>query len=138
MISISCPVSGSGEFTTCPALKALLRFLICNSIRNPGLKSRFNKYLEFEDYEPAELLEMLDKMCAQYGVELTDEARDYAMNLFQTTCADRPDDFANGRAVRNFFEDALTAQANRLAAENDFDEGLSIIKSIDLANAELD
>lgn len=105
---------------------------------NPGLKSRFNKYLEFEDYEPAELLEMLDKMCAQYGVELTDEARDYAMNLFQTTCADRPDDFANGRAVRNFFEDALTAQANRLAAENDFDEGLSIIKSIDLANAELD
>ncbi len=104
---------------------------------NPGLKSRFNKYLEFEDYEPAELLEMLDKMCAQYGVELTDEARDYAMNLFQTTCADRPADFANGRAVRNFFEDALTAQANRLAAENDFDEGLSIIKSIDLANAEL-
>lgn len=104
---------------------------------NPGLKSRFNKYLEFEDYEPAELLEMLDKMCAQYGVELTDEARDYAMNLFQTTCADRPADFANGRAVRNFFEDALTAQANRLAAENDFDEGLSIIKAIDLANAEL-
>lgn len=104
---------------------------------NPGLKSRFNKYLEFEDYEPAELLEMLDKMCAQYGVELTDEARDYAMNLFQTTCANRPDDFANGRAVRNFFEDALTAQANRLAAENDFDEGLSIIKAIDLANAEL-
>ena len=80
---------------------------------------------------------MLDKMCAQYGVELTDEARDYAMNLFQTTCANRPDDFANGRAVRNFFEDALTAQANRLAAENDFDEGLSIIKAIDLANAEL-
>ena len=105
---------------------------------NPGLKSRFNKYLEFEDYEPAELLEMLDKMCAQYGVELTDEARDYAINLFQTTCTNRPDDFANGRAVRNFFEDALTAQANRLAAENDFDEGLSIIKSIDLANAELD
>lgn len=104
---------------------------------NPGLKSRFNKYLEFEDYEPAELLEMLDKMCAQYGVELTDEARDYAMNLFQTTCADRPADFANGRAVRNFFEDALTAQANRLAAENDFDEGLSIIKVVDLANAEL-
>lgn len=104
---------------------------------NPGLKSRFNKYLEFEDYEPAELLEMLDKMCAQYGVELTDEARDYAINLFQTTCTNRPDDFANGRAVRNFFEDALTAQANRLAAENDFDEGLSIIKAVDLANAEL-
>lgn len=104
---------------------------------NPGLKSRFNKYLEFEDYEPAELLEMLDKMCAQYGVELTDEARDYAMNLFRTTYANRPDDFANGRAVRNFFEDALTAQANRLAAENDFDEGLSIIKVVDLANAEL-
>ncbi|MFR0560809.1 AAA family ATPase [Limosilactobacillus mucosae] len=104
---------------------------------NPGLKSRFNKYLEFEDYEPAELLEMLDKMCAQYGVELTDEARDYAMNLFQTTCTNRPDDFANGRAVRNFFEDALTAQANRLAAENDFEEGLSIIKAVDLANAEL-
>ena len=104
---------------------------------NPGLKSRFNKYLEFEDYEPAELPEMLDKMCAQYGVELTDEARDYAMNLFRTTYANRPDDFANGRAVRNFFEDALTAQANRLAAENDFDEGLSIIKVVDLANAEL-
>lgn len=104
---------------------------------NPGLKSRFNKYLEFEDYEPAELLEMLDKMCEQYGVELTDDARDYATNLFQETCANRPADFANGRAVRNFFEDALLAQANRLAIENDFDDGLSIIKAVDLESAEL-
>lgn len=35
---------------------------------NPGLKSRFNKYIYFEDYTPEELLEIFDSMCKKCGL----------------------------------------------------------------------
>lgn len=89
---------------------------------NPGLKSRFNKYIYFEDYTPEELLEIFDSMCKKSGLIATENARDLVLKHFEEKCANRNETFANGREVRNFFEKAVVNQANRLAQESYIDD----------------
>lgn len=89
---------------------------------NPGLKSRFNKYIYFEDYTPEELLEIFDSMCKKSGLTATQDARDLVLKHFEKEYANRNDTFANGREVRNFFEKAVVNQANRLAQESYIDD----------------
>lgn len=90
---------------------------------NPGLKSRFNKYIYFEDYTPEELLEIFDSMCKKCGLTATQDARDLVLKHFEKEYANRNETFANGREVRNFFEKAVVNQANRLAQESYIDDG---------------
>lgn len=85
---------------------------------NPGLKSRFNKYIYFEDYTPEELLEIFDSMCKKSGLTATKDARDLVLKHFEEEYTNRDETFANGREVRNFFEKAVVNQANRLANES--------------------
>lgn len=89
---------------------------------NPGLKSRFNKYIYFEDYMPEELLEIFDSMCKKSGLTATQDARDLVLKHFEKEYANRNETFANGREVRNFFEKAVVNQANRLAQESYIDD----------------
>lgn len=89
---------------------------------NPGLKSRFNKYIYFEDYTPEELLEIFDSMCKKSGLIATENARDLVLKHFEEEYANRNETFANGREVRNFFERAVVNQANRLALESHIDD----------------
>lgn len=84
---------------------------------NPGLKSRFNKYIYFEDYTPEELLEIFDSMCKKAGLIATETARDLVLKHFEEEYVNRDETFANGREVRNFFEKTVVNQANRLANE---------------------
>lgn len=89
---------------------------------NPGLKSRFNKYIYFEDYTPEELLEIFDSMCKKSGLIAMENARDLVLKHFEEKYANRNETFANGREVRNFFEKAVVNQANRLAQESYIDD----------------
>lgn len=89
---------------------------------NPGLKSRFNKYIYFEDYTPEELLEIFDSMCKKSGLTATQDARDLVLKHFEKEYVNRNETFANGREVRNFFEKAVVNQANRLAQESYIDD----------------
>ena len=86
---------------------------------NPGLRSRFNKFILFEDFTPAELLEIFKSQCAKGSMEPTEEACEAAGAYFAELVERQDPSFANGRTVRNFFEDALTCQANRLASEEE-------------------
>ena len=81
---------------------------------NPGLKSRFNKYIEFPDYKPEELLSIFEGMCEKAQFILSEEAKDYLGQSFKELYARRKPDFANGRTVRNYFEKALTNLGDRL------------------------
>lgn len=100
---------------------------------NPGLKSRFNKYIYFEDYTPEELLEIFDSMCKKSGLTATQNARDLVLKHFEEEYANRDETFANGREVRNFFEKAVVNQANRLALElNIDDENVSTLTAEDV------
>ena len=81
---------------------------------NPGLRSRFNKYINFEDYNEAELLQIYKVMCENTGYRSTADALDYVASYFTEKYRNRGDNFANAREVRNFFEAAVVKQADRL------------------------
>ena len=83
---------------------------------NPGLQSRFNKYLYFPDYTGAELMAMFRRNCEKNGYTLSPEAEEYAVEFFEDMYENRDDNFGNGRDVRNRFEDMITRQANRVAS----------------------
>lgn len=81
---------------------------------NPGLRSRFNKYICFEDYDADELVEIFKVMCRNAGYVPTNEVIEYVAEVFQKKYENRGKNFANGREVRNFFETAVIRQADRL------------------------
>lgn len=84
---------------------------------NPGLKSRFNTFIEFPDYDDSELIEILKAMCKSGDYILTTEAEE---NIEKTICgAEKDENFSNGRFVRNIFEDIIMNQSKRLAKNNE-------------------
>ncbi|MCW5822383.1 MAG: AAA family ATPase [Cyanobacteria bacterium TGS_CYA1] len=89
---------------------------------NPGLKSRFNKYFNFSDYTPEQLLEILDSFCAKATFVLTDDARDVAKKIMEQIYSKRDKSFGNARDVRNVFETAINLQANRIVDLPQVDE----------------
>ena len=98
---------------------------------NPGLESRFKTTIEFADYTPDECLQILEGFCAKGGYALTDDAREVARQIFAfEISANR--NFSNGRFVRNVFENAVNAQANRLMfAEDITDEEMMTLTADD-------
>lgn len=67
-------------------------------------------------------------MCEGANLSLDDAADDYAHQYFTKMYEHKPANFANGRAVRNFFEEVITSQANRLAPQKDItDEELNTL-----------
>ena len=100
---------------------------------NPGLKSRFNKIITFEDYSPNELLDIFELFCKLNDMRLSSDARDYLTQYLNKLSNEKSENFANGREMRNLFEKAFTNQANRLSHYNNIsDEELNIIKTEDI------
>lgn len=82
---------------------------------NPGLKSRFNRYIEFADYTPEELISIFEGFCRKLDYKLTIDAKDKLAGIFQVAYNNRDESFGNGRFVRNIFEKSMVRQANRIA-----------------------
>lgn len=100
---------------------------------NPGLKSRFNKYITFEDYTAQELEAIFDRSCEKNDMRIDDTARTALRKYLTWLCDHKPDNFANGREMRNLFETAYANQANRLAEDADItDDELNAITLADL------
>ncbi len=100
---------------------------------NPGLRSRFNKQILFEDYSTQELTEIFNGICKKSSFQPTEEASACVEAFFRNRTEEHPASFANGRDVRNYFEKALTNQANRLAAKTTLsDEDLMTITAEDV------
>ena len=83
---------------------------------NPGLESRFNRFLHFEDYSPEELLEIFKMRCGKGCYELEEDAAGLVRDFLREENRD-PESFGNARGVRNVFERILVCQANRLAGQ---------------------
>ena len=85
---------------------------------NPGLQSRFNKYLHFADYSAEEMTDIFlmqcDKNCYTPDGEAVEAIREYLR-----MASEEAGEFGNARGVRNIFEKVLSAQANRLAMAGD-------------------
>lgn len=95
---------------------------------NPGLQSRFNTFIHFDDYNEKELYEIFIGLCKKYNYKLTDDANNYLKEYFSNITNNKPENFANAREVRNLFENTMKKQANRLSFDNDItdDELLEI------------
>ena len=82
---------------------------------NPGLISRFNKYIDFKDYTDQELVDILHMNAGRQGYRVEKEAEDEVRAMLSAmTLSDRLD-FGNARGMRNTLEKLVQAQANRLA-----------------------
>jgi tetratricopeptide (TPR) repeat protein len=83
---------------------------------NSGFRSRFGETIHFEDYGPAELVQIFEKFATEADYALTDEARDELERVMQRLHAARDRYFGNARTARNLFDDVVAHQAQRLLA----------------------
>jgi len=81
---------------------------------NPGLKSRFNRYIEFDDYTAKELFEIYKLFCTKADYIITKKAATKLKKTFQAHIDNKDETFGNGRLARNIFEKSVERQANRL------------------------
>jgi predicted ATPase with chaperone activity len=79
---------------------------------NPGLASRFAKTIEFENYTPAELVLISNRMAAAGDYHLDPESEPVLAEYFDRLSSDPG--FGNAREARRLFESARKAQAQRL------------------------
>lgn len=100
---------------------------------NPGLASRFNRYIEFEDYSQSELLEIFNFICRKSSYELTEEGKEFLEEYIKELLSNKDENFGNARTIRNIFEKCITFQANRVMAMSSFkDEDLIAISKADI------
>ncbi|WP_428908460.1 AAA family ATPase [Niallia sp. Krafla_26] len=96
---------------------------------NPGLKSRFKKFIEFKDYRPVELVQIMKSYGEQFDFHLTTEAQDWIISYL----SDKPV-AGNGRFATNLMNEAIQVQAQRLMAEEKplSPKEVTIIERIDI------
>lgn len=84
---------------------------------NPGLQSRFNRYIHFADYTAEELYDIFCLQLKKNEYTINEDASKQLKNILAGAVAHKPRDFGNARYVRNLFEKVIENQANRLAKE---------------------
>lgn len=100
---------------------------------NPGLRSRFNRTIEFPNYTSEELVEIIVNRAKSLDYSFDDEALSYIKDKFKKTMIAPPHNFGNARSVRNYLEKAISNQANRLVTDFDVNEDeLMMIKKQDV------
>ena len=105
---------------------------------NPGLRSRFNKFINFEDYTAEEEVEILINNCKKQEYMLSRDALEEARRFFTDRVADKPEGYANARDVRNYLEKAISNQATRIVGLKDVDKNiLAMLEKEDLVGIEL-
>jgi hypothetical protein len=89
---------------------------------NPGLQSRFNKYLTFDDYTPEQLMLIFNRFSqkSDYALDSTAEAK--LMDLFRAAYMNRDRYFGNARLARNVFERSISRLANRVVSIPEIDK----------------
>ena len=81
---------------------------------NPGLQSRFNRYIDFPDYSSGELTDIFKMYMKKNQYTLAPDAEEYLKEQFDYAVANKDRNFGNARFARNVFEKSIQQQANRL------------------------
>lgn len=84
---------------------------------NPGLRSRFNRYILFPDYTSSELYDIFQLNATKNEYVINEEANQYLKKKLDIVVQNKQKDFGNARYIRNYFELAIEHQANRLASD---------------------
>ena len=85
---------------------------------NPGLQSRFNRYIDFPDYSASELTDIFKMYMKKNQYALAPDAEEYLTEVLDYAVAHKDRNFGNARFVRNMFEKSIQEQANRLSNVN--------------------
>ena len=100
---------------------------------NPGLKSRFNRYINFPDYTSDELFKIFQLYLKKNQYTISKEAESYLRQQLDGVVQTKSRNFGNARYVRNLFEKAIQCQADRLSTvSNPTNEDLLELKQADL------
>jgi SpoVK/Ycf46/Vps4 family AAA+-type ATPase len=104
---------------------------------NPGLRSRFNKHIHFDDYGKDQLVQIFKSFCQKADFKTSVGAEDELSAIFDALIALKDESFGNARLARNLFEMAVSKQANRIVALPQIDkEVLSLIEPADIPGHE--
>lgn len=102
---------------------------------NPGLHSRFNRYIDFPDYTVEELLQIFKLRAKKFEYIITPETEETLLLLFKKAIESKADGFGNGRYVRNIFDKTIERQATRLSSQSNLSvDTLSKILPEDIPN----
>ena len=82
---------------------------------NPGLKSRFNYFITFEDYTVDQMFDIFLSYCKNEEYILHDSAKEKLKKYLELHSSNPENKNANGRFVRNVFDRIIMNQAIRLA-----------------------
>lgn len=105
--------------------------------QNPGLRSRFTRFINFEDYDVEALCRMFESRARQEHYRLTPACRGAVCAYFTVAFHNRSEQFGNGRLVRNVFEQALSAQAERLAGADQDSLSVEALQTLDACDIPL-
>ncbi|MBE5953085.1 MAG: AAA family ATPase [Lachnospiraceae bacterium] len=100
---------------------------------NPGLKSRFNKYIFFKDYTGDQLYDIFMSLCDKQEYVPNSAGKEYVKEYFNNQVKNKDENFANAREVRNYLERSISRQATRIVElENVSDKQLKTLTKSDL------
>ena len=89
---------------------------------NPGLKSRFNKYIFFNDYSGSELTEIFNNMAKKQEYDTDKEAGAFVEDYLTKKATAHEENFANAREARNYLERCIERQATRIVEIEDISD----------------
>jgi len=81
---------------------------------NPGFRSRFNYFLNIEDYTPDQLFQIMQLFAKEKKYVFAPEAEELTKKMIAELYNARDKDFANGRTMRQLFDKICSKQAERL------------------------
>ena len=85
---------------------------------NPGFRSRFNYFLNIEDYTPEQLYQIMLVFAKDKKYLFSEQAEALTKKMISEMYNTRDKDFANGRTMRSLFDQICKKQAQRLQGEN--------------------
>ncbi|WP_245581036.1 AAA family ATPase [Paenibacillus ginsengihumi] len=103
---------------------------------NPGLRSRFPFIVEFPDYTPQDMLNIMMQMASKNGFRIEEEAHEGLTELFGQRQIPGRNDSGNGRLVRNLFEEAIRKQSIRIAQAGETKPDLQLLVKADFGVGE--
>lgn len=98
---------------------------------NPGIRSRFTRFMNFADYTPPQLSEIFSHFCREGGFDLSPAAGTKALGIFEEQFIQRDKTFGNARFARNLFEQSLVRHARRITKENNISDGMLTLLEAD-------
>ena len=91
---------------------------------NPGIRSRFTRFMNFQDYSPDELASIFAGFCKESGFTLADGASAKAKGIFEEQFLQRDETFGNARFARNLYEQCLVNHARRITKADHITDGM--------------